>query len=376
MTQLHGWLKPGKPPFFVSVRTNADMNVCNPASSNSVTPDYWSLSGDCESQGLVTATFFLLYNLVGLPWNVLVILSILNKKLYQQPTIVLLFILSVTDILSLFSILPIMITGFAREYLFGSTDLVRCVTLNLVISNSNVLLHSSILIIALMSLDRFLYVYKPLQYERLATPRKMLLAVIPIVLLWIFITLVVYFFPVKVIFEPSKLASKLEFTSCVIIMLLTLANLIFVFTVVCNILFSWIACKNFRKIYTHGSSMGTDMKSHLYCFQNCVSTTSNQKQNQISRVVCCFIIPSFVFWLLHIASWIVYILGPDDFNDCGLVPFLLILYFCPTVIHPIIETWLIPDVRNSLKKMVMGRLKLNRAIPVMKICVPEVTKHL
>ena len=347
------------------------MNVCNPASSNSVTPDYWSLSSDCESHGLVTATFMLLYILVGLPWNVLVILAILNKKLYQQPTIVLLFILSVTDILSLFSILPIMITGFAREYLFGSTDHVRCVTLNLFISNYEVLLLSSILIIALMSLDRFLYVYKPLQYERLATPRKMLLAVIPIVLLWILNTLVDYFFPVKVIFEPSKLASKLEYTSCVIIMF-TLRNLIFVFTVVCNILFSWIACKNFRKIYTNGSSMGTDMKSHLYCFQNCVSTTSKQKQNQISRVVCCFIIPSFVSWMLYIASWIVY----EEFNHCGLVHFLLILYFCPTVIHPIIETWLIPDVRNSLKKMVMGRLKLNRAIPVMKNCVPEVTKHL
>ena len=352
---------------------NNTTNVCNPESSNSVTPDYWSMSGDCESHGLVTATFLLLYNLVGLPWNVLVILAILNEKLYQQPTIVLLFILSVTDILSLFSILPIMITGFAREYLFGSTDHVRCVTLNLFISNCDIWLHSSILIIALMSLDRFLYVYKPLQYEQLATPRKMLLAVIPIVLLWIFITLVAYFCPVKVIFEPSKLASNLEFTSSVTIMLITLANLIFVFTVVCNILFSWIACKNIRKIYTNGSSMGTDMKSHLYCFQNCVSTTSNQKQNQISRVVYCFIIPGFVSWMLYIAFWIVvYCLGSEDFNHCGLVPFLLILYFCQTVIHPIIETWLIPDVRNSLKKMVMGRLKLNRAIPVMKICVPEV----
>ena len=140
---------------------NFTLDFCKTTSSNSVTPDYWNLSDGCETECKVVANFLLLHILVGIPWNILVPIVILKKKLYQQPPIVLLLFLSVADSLILISALCYIITGFAGEYLIGSTDKERCKTCHLLQSNS---LHNiPILTIALMSLDRFLYVYKPFQ---------------------------------------------------------------------------------------------------------------------------------------------------------------------------------------------------------------------
>ena len=333
---------------------NNTIYFCSPASLRNLTSN---LTYDCETHDKVIASLLLLYILIGLPWNVLVLLVILKEKLYQQPSIVLLLTLSVTDILILTSTLPIIITGFVGEYLFGSTDNVRCVTYHLFGTVSDTLEYCSTLTIVFMSLDGFLYVYKPLQYERLATPRKMLIIVIFIVIVCIFIALLLYFSPTELTFVSPLQACIPKFPEYVIGIFLILDIVVVIVIVACDVLFSCIALNNIRKVYGNTNSTDANMKSQLCCFKSCVTATSNPKQSRINRVFCGFVLPSSILVPFYtISYWILDCIEFDDNYFC-VSKSLYIFLICPTIIHPILETWLIPDVRNALKEMVTRRLK-------------------
>ena len=338
---------------------NGTIYFCSTASSLNVTPDYWNQTYDCKTYDQVTASFLLVYIVIGLPWNVLVLLAVVKGKHYQQPLIVLLLTILVTDILILMSTSHIIITEFAGEYVFGSTDNVRCVTYRLFVTTSCTLEYCSSLTIISMTVDRFLYVYKPLQYERLATPRKMLVVVVVIVAVCIFIGLMLYFSPTEHTFVHSQKACISEYPEYVNVFFLILDIIIVVFVLVCNAGFSCIALSNIRKVYTNYSSTGTQ----LCCLKKTVTTTSNRNR-RINRLFCGFILPSLVLSPVYIITyWTLYCIEFDDVCVSNILPILLI---CPTVTHPLIETWLIPDVRNTLKEMVTRRLKVSMASAVDK----------
>ena len=110
-----------------------------------------------RTSGLVTAVFLLLFLVIGLPWNLLVIVTIVKQKLYTQPTIILLLSLVVTDLFMLVFHLPlVMVTGYSGEYVFGSSDSVRCSVCSNTGFVSVLCSVNSIFTIALMSIDRFM----------------------------------------------------------------------------------------------------------------------------------------------------------------------------------------------------------------------------
>ena len=118
----------------------------------------------------------------GLPWNVLVLVTVIKEKLYKQPSILLLINLILTDIAFLVIPLPLLVvTGLAGEYIVGNTDWIRCQTCPIAFETLT-LMYNSLFIIAMMSVDRFLYIYKPLQYERLVTKVWIL---VPMLIAWI-----------------------------------------------------------------------------------------------------------------------------------------------------------------------------------------------
>ena len=135
--------------------------------------------------GQVTAAFLLLILVVGLPWNLLVVITIVKEKLYHQPTVILLLNLVLNDFIMLVYAVPVQIvTGFAGEFILGDTNIVRCRVCDSEVLN---LLFSlmSIYTIAFMAFDRFLYIYKPLRYEKIITSQR---TVVLLIILWAFIT--------------------------------------------------------------------------------------------------------------------------------------------------------------------------------------------
>ena len=106
----------------------------------------------------------------GLLCNVLVLVTVIKEKLYKQSFILLLLNLILTDIAFLVIPVPLLVvTGLAGEYILGNTDSwIRCQTCPITFQ-SLTSMYNLLFIIAMMSVDRFLYIYKPLQYERLVT---------------------------------------------------------------------------------------------------------------------------------------------------------------------------------------------------------------
>ena len=140
---------------------------------------------DLKGNGYATAVIVSLFFLTGVPWNLFVIVTIMMKKLYSSPTLMLLLNLAITNLLICLLVMPFnIITGFSGEFLFGDTDAVRC----RVCQTSVVLVilpWVSMHTIALMSVDRFIYLKKPLKYSTWITPKRMLCVIVTI---WILCT--------------------------------------------------------------------------------------------------------------------------------------------------------------------------------------------
>ena len=82
---------------------------CESSSTNSVTTSYWILKGEDAIGGYISASFGLLFIMFGLPWNVLVLVTIIKEKLYKQPSIRLLINLILTDIAFLVIPVPLIV---------------------------------------------------------------------------------------------------------------------------------------------------------------------------------------------------------------------------------------------------------------------------
>ena len=118
----------------------------------------------------------------------------------------------------------------------------------------------------------------------------------------------------------------------------------FALIVITNVLLSYIALKNTMNVYTNGKSRVTDVKSKLCCFKNCLSDTQNQKQKRINRVFFGLLLPTLISRTTYVVSCTPY--HPNSLLSCRQVGFCYVMFFCQNVTHPIMETWLIPDVRT------------------------------
>ena len=78
---------------------NVTEHWCFNYSIDGDTENFWELPGAEKVNGRVSAAFMLLFVVVGLPWNILVVITILWKKLYYQSTTMLLLNLVSADIL-------------------------------------------------------------------------------------------------------------------------------------------------------------------------------------------------------------------------------------------------------------------------------------
>lgn len=146
-----------------------------------LTPEFW----DYDLQGAAVEAYIrtalqLLLVLTALPLNIYVIMRILRKKLYSEPTYLLLLNLACTDLLlSLVSILFNIAMGFTGHYSFGKTDYIRCQVCKIA-SLFLVFYHVTIFNMALLSLDRCFFFSRPLKYPNEITVKRTVIALVAI----------------------------------------------------------------------------------------------------------------------------------------------------------------------------------------------------
>ena len=127
--------------------------------------------------GRVQSPVILLFFIIGLPWNALVIGIILKKKLFTRPSVMLLLNLATVHFLVCLLVMPFPVV---LGILAGSFSVEDFPAYNKVCQSGVLFILFqlvSINTVAMLSVDRVIYLKKPLTYERIITPRRMLLVI-------------------------------------------------------------------------------------------------------------------------------------------------------------------------------------------------------
>jgi len=224
--------------------------------------------------------------------------AIVRRKLYKQLTIVLLLHLTVIDLLLCVLVMPFnIIVGFAGEYFLGNSDYTRCQVCQTG-TIFTVLSFLSLYSVSFISLDRFLFIVKPLKYSKIVTIRTTLAL---ITATWV-LCIITSIFPAagigKIEFAdrtalctlncPKNNGNMAYFVILSVVALPPLATLL--------ITNSWLVCiiqKHIRKLYNTSLSNDETLKK----LRKRLREEHNQKQLNLIRVFGTLFIANICTWL-------------------------------------------------------------------------------
>ena len=329
--------------------------LCENVSDDTVT-DGFKLFEELQSHNVALAVVYLLFLVVGLPLNLLVVVTIVKEKLYTQPTIILLLNLVLTDLLVLLLVTPfVVVTGLAGEYVFGGSDRVRCEVCRVDLIVEEILYTSVLNTVALLALDRFFFIHKPLQYQRLVTAKRMLVAVLVMWGMCAFVTIIQLVFLRNVRFDPLLLNCEWDIKIYFHILSIMFILLPYLVILVCNIRVICIVLKNIRAIYkVRKPSLRSERRMSRKVLNSRMKHTRNKKQLHLMEVFGAIIFFNSMSWLPLVILVIVAVVNEEvTFTiPSEYALFAFILFKFQVVIYPILETTLISDIRNPMKKMV------------------------
>ena len=328
--------------------------LCDNASHNIVTETEWRIEGEDRASGLVIAVFLILFMLIGLPWNLLMIVTIVKERLYRQPTTILLLNLALSDVLMLLLIIPLdIVTGLTGEFHYGNSDYVRCSVCRSHHFFTGIFFDSTLVSIVMLSLDRFMFIYKPLRYDNIITAKRATLAV---VIVWT-VSIAERLVPIVTLEKPTF---SPQFLTCIwgdsttiyiIIWHIFCLSLNLVILLVCNSYVVYIVQRNIRAIYRVQRSFTTDTekKSHQEKLNLKIRRSRHKKQLHLIRVFGS-LFTSNLITLLPFALLSIIVEFTRDI-PVEVTAVANILFLSNVAIHPILETMLIRDIREPMKKM-------------------------
>ena len=184
--------------------------------------------------GYINAAVALLFMIIGIPWNVLVIAVILRKKMFSRPSGMLLLNMAIANLLLCLLHMPIpVVAGIERfRYDTGFNGICQAAAILMIL-----LVLVVVYTVALMSVDRAVYLKKPLTYDNILTPQRMLGV---IAILWI-ICIAISLLP---LLGFGRVAYHTETLTCVPILhpdeeASTLHTSYFILIVVCRFFGTW-----------------------------------------------------------------------------------------------------------------------------------------
>ena len=329
---------------------NFSSEFCANPSEDNTTSELWLVEDKTSAQ--VAASFLLLILVVGLPWNLLVVGAILKKKLYTQPTIILLLNLVLTDIFTLILHASSQVwVGFNGEYNYGGTDSIRCKVFQFGVPIT-VLPLTALYTVSYMSFDRFMLIYKPLKYDKIITCFRTLLV---LGVTWVFHALI-SILPVisygNAIFIQDLLACAFNHSHNYLYVILTTVLIPMVPTLVCNIL--WLLCivqKNIRANYSvRRSPSSTASNQEEDRFYKVMKKQRHQKELHLVWVFVALVCCNLVTWLPIIIQALYFSLKMHFQPVFSTVA--IVLFTSQALPHPFVETVLIKEVREQ-HKMIM-----------------------
>ena len=329
-------------------------------SRDSITNEYWdqaSINHDFKVASIVLATIVLIFLIIGLPSNVILIISII--KHLKLPTYILLLNLAIADVLvcAMFMPFPI-ISGYAGGFIFGNSDKVRCQVCQLGIVYTGLSI-ASLNLLALISLDRFLYIKFPLKYYSYVTPKRTLFSAI---ITWLFSTVqailpligfgeIRYSYSIcfcQVYFIDS---THLTYNIFYILLLAILSLLPIIVIIVTNIWIVLIVRQHLKKLYKIRKSFGNkkELQNHQRTLKRKITKTKNKKQVALLRAFGTILCANVITWVPAVVLAFAHV--KKDEWPLGIYIFVFLTFISNSIIHPLVEGWFIPELKTSFKKI-------------------------
>lgn len=323
-----------------------------------ITTEYWQVSPALTSLGITTASVLLLFLLIGLPSNLLISLSILCKKLYRQPTHLLLFSLAMSDLLMCVLVMPIIIvSGYAGGFILGSSDRVRCSVCQTGVSFTASTL-ASLHILALMSLDRFLFIRYPLRYENIVTPGRTVTLILIVCALSCLMAILPLFGIGDIYFDHLTFSCSPRFdyhtdiTKNIYYLILVVAEAMLPISilVITNIWVMCVARRQIKEIYKIKKSIGNEEQAKAY--QRSLKTRMQQekyrKQLRLLRVFGAIFVSHMITWIPLIVRVIEVLVRGSDVPSQWSNFIIITSVTSHPVLHPLIEACILPEIRRQL----------------------------
>ena len=297
--------------------------------------------------------------LISVPWNLFVIVAIIVKKLYSQPVILPLLNLAITSLVLSVIVMPLnIVSGIAGEFIFGESDAVRCGVCRLGIALI-ILPWVSIHTLSLMSIDRFLYIQKPMRYSAIMTPCRMLAILVALWVICIALGLPPMFGYSEVIFsfEVAMCAPFVvrENSRSSYIYLLFLIIEVTIPIVVLFVMYIWTVI-----IVKRSQRRVKEMKSALLvrsASQKRPKGRHSKRQLSMVNVVGAVFIANGVTWFpAIIVGFAAVAVGLEK-----MYPFLFAIvyltFLAQTMVQPILEACLLRGIRDIITKALRNCLK-------------------
>ena len=339
----------------------------NLSSSEITDRSVWKILNELQYGTPVVATVLIIFFLISFSWNLFIIVTFLVKyRLLKEPGNILLLNLAVGDFLvSITTLLFSIVTEIAQEFIFGQSDTVRCSFCDFTGTSFIFLLASSLHTLAALSIDRFLLLSLPLRYKKIM---KIWTAVVIVIFIWA-ISFIIAIMPVfgfgQVEFNQRFGYCVPRFTSinlvsginnyyypvvgvieAIIVMVIIVVTSISTYRIVAHFL-----KVNFRRRSTYRRPQD----------QQNESVRHQRQQSQLVKVFGALLISNIITYTPVIIVVIIFAALPADDVPGEVFIFGWICYLTTPVVHPIIESFFVKDLRIIVEK---GQRNLRRASTV------------
>ena len=325
-----------------------------------VTPERWTSTTESRNS-IASAVSLLIFLILGVSLSVLIVTAILWNKTYKQSSHIILLALALVEVFVCFTFFPMSIVSELRsEFVFGSNDVARCRVCRIGVI-SVIALHLNIFLVALLSLDRFLFVRFPLRYSEFVTTKMVLVVVIVIFIFCIA-------FSIPPVFGFGEVRFTNSISTCTLYLYGTSVTRNYTYVVFSLLIcFSgpgltllvtntWLACivyRHLRRKHRMGKTNG-----HLGNEAAPDEKSKGSKQFPLIKLFGGLLALNVIVWIpMVINSGAIILADPGDDPTKSRVPHELhitcFLIVCSSVfLLPLLQLYLVPDIRQFISTSV------------------------
>ena len=322
---------------------------------------FWSIRESLRSGTPFVAAFIFIFFVIAFFWNLFIIVTYLVKyRLLKEPANIFLLSLAVYYLIStVFLTLFSFIVNVKQEYVFGSNDITRCGTCDMVGFFFVFVVEGSVHLLMFLSIDRFILLSRPLRYKKIM---KRWIAVVIVVGVTVY-AFIIGIMPIAFGFGQYEFNtffgiclarfnenSRSGVRNLYFFTFLILEGLIPLFVLLATNVFTYrivrkFLKRNFRRRSTY-RNRAKEISDDTRKYQ--------KQQNQLVRVFGALFIANIISWTpVVVTTLLANVLDASQFPD-QIYVFGWICFLTISLFYPILESFFIKDLR-----LVVNRAKKN-----------------